>query len=73
MTHGETERHGAPPDGTALFRCIEGSFRSIVGGELVPLERDDDSRRRWLYERAPFGVLAHESGSDLIRQWRDVT
>ncbi|MEV0050469.1 MEKHLA domain-containing protein [Saccharopolyspora shandongensis] len=53
-----------PPDGTALFRCIEGSFRSLVGLELVPLDGNEDSRERWLYEQAPFGILAHDGGSD---------
>ena len=52
------------PEGVALFRCIESSYRTLVHHELVAVSGDDRQRARWLYEDAPFGVLAHDGGAD---------
>jgi PAS domain-containing protein len=47
-----------------IFLRIEQSHRSVVGGALVPIEGDAEARERWLYEQAPFGLLAHDGGAD---------
>ena len=48
----------------AVFRCLEDSHRRLVGERLVPVDGPVEVRRRWLYEEAPFGVLAHDGGDD---------
>jgi PAS domain-containing protein len=47
-----------------VFLRIERSHRTVVGGALVPVDGDVETRERWLYTQAPFGLLAHDGGSD---------
>jgi hypothetical protein len=45
----------------AFARLMCDSFARFVGRELVP---DSEPAARWLYEEAPFGLLAHNAGDD---------
>lgn len=43
-----------------FFALVTGSFERLVGRRLCP----DGGDAAWLYDRAPFPVLAHDGGSD---------
>lgn len=43
-----------------LFGLLTGSYARLVGRSLVPEGADAD----WLYEEAPFAVLAHDTSED---------
>ena len=45
-----------------FFALLAGSYRKLVGSPLVAVDQLDAPR--WLYEEAPFGVLAHDTGED---------
>jgi PAS domain S-box-containing protein len=42
------------------FGLLTGSFAKLVGRSLVPKDANAD----WLYEEAPFAVLAHDTAED---------
>lgn len=44
----------------AIFSLLAGSFARMVGKGLVPADTDAE----WLYEQAPFAVLAHDTAED---------
>ncbi|MFD0986913.1 MEKHLA domain-containing protein [Methyloligella solikamskensis] len=50
----------ADPLDSAFFDLLTGSYRRLVGTDLVVPGRD----ARWLYEDAPFAVLAHNTDDD---------
>ncbi|WP_069095855.1 MEKHLA domain-containing protein [Methyloligella halotolerans] len=43
-----------------FFDLLTGSYRRLVGDDLAPPGQDV----RWLYEEAPFAVLAHNTDED---------
>lgn len=43
---------------------LTGSYARLVGGSIIPPQYNDQSAAIWLYEEAPFCVLAHDAGSD---------
>ncbi|MEG3084383.1 MEKHLA domain-containing protein [Sphingomonas sp. PB2P12] len=45
-----------------FFELLVNSYQRIVGKPLVPDNRDE----QWLYESAPFAVVAHNSNPDPI-------
>jgi PAS domain S-box-containing protein len=47
---------------SAFFTLLNGSFARLVGTSLVPTDRDAD----WLYNDAPFAVLAHNTEADPV-------
>jgi MEKHLA domain-containing protein len=49
-----------------FYELLAGSYSRLVGVSLVPLEFDDASAARWLYEEAPFCVLAHNTDPDPV-------
>jgi hypothetical protein len=49
-----------------FFDLLAGSYSRLVGERLVPSEHDDQNAVRWLYEEAPFCVLAHNTDPDPI-------
>lgn len=53
----------ARPD-AAISAIVLKSFARIVGRPLVPAGLDDGQAVRWLYEEAPYGVLAHDTAAD---------
>lgn len=48
----------------ALSALLLESYRRVVGRSLAPKELDDALAARWLYEQAPFCVLAHDTQAD---------
>ena len=54
---------GVRPD-AAVSAIILKSYGRIVGRPLVPAEIDDGQAGRWLYEDAPYCVLAHDTSLD---------
>lgn len=67
MSEPSRRTHEAPdprrdPGFTALLLH---SYRRLVGGGLHPAVRASDTEAaRWLYEDAPFGLLAHDASAD---------
>jgi PAS domain-containing protein len=59
MTLEELPAGGLSHD-AAFFGLLTLSHRRLVGTPLVPEGRD----ARWLYEEAPFAVVAHDTGAD---------
>ena len=49
-----------------FFDLLAGSHARLIGMPLVPHEQDDQQAARWLYEKAPYCVLAHNTDSDPI-------
>jgi hypothetical protein len=49
-----------------FFELLRGSYRRIVGSNLVPGALTQREAVRWLYEDAPFGLLAHDTAADPI-------
>ena len=49
-----------------FLRLLAGSHARLVGAKLLPEDAGDDdaARARWLYEMAPFCVLAHNTDAD---------
>jgi hypothetical protein len=52
----------------AFYRLLAGSHARLVGRPLMADEAggDDAAKARWLYERAPFCVLAHNTDADPV-------
>jgi hypothetical protein len=49
-----------------FFDLLAESYFRLVGERLVPSEYDNESAARWLYEEAPYCVLAHSTDPDPI-------
>jgi hypothetical protein len=49
-----------------FFELLTGSYARLLGAPLVPLEYDEGNPMLWLYEQAPFCVLAHNTDPDPI-------
>jgi hypothetical protein len=47
-----------------FFRLLAGSYIRLVGAPLVDRDGDDLQKARWLYEDAPYCVLAHNTDVD---------
>ncbi|HTI17692.1 MAG TPA: MEKHLA domain-containing protein [Trinickia sp.] len=47
-----------------FFKLMADSFARLLGDELVPGEMTAEAAARWLYEDAPFAVLAHSPEDD---------
>ena len=49
-----------------FLRLLAGSHARLVGAPLLPEEAGDDpaAQARWLYDEAPFCVLAHNTDAD---------
>jgi MEKHLA domain len=50
----------------AFFDLLTQSYRRLLGEELVPPEMTAPEGVRWLYESAPFLLLAHNTESDPV-------
>ena len=50
----------------AFFDLLASSHARLVGAPLVPVEQDNQEAARWLYEEAPYCVLAHNTDSDPV-------
>jgi hypothetical protein len=51
---------------TDFFRLLAGSYGRLVGKSLVPNELNLDQGAAWLYDEAPFGILAHDTAADPV-------
>ncbi|MEX3943296.1 MEKHLA domain-containing protein [Paraburkholderia sp. BR10937] len=49
-----------------FFRLLSGSYRRLVGEPLIPQGMSDAESALWLYEAAPFGLLAHNTQADPV-------
>jgi PAS domain S-box-containing protein len=49
-----------------FFDLLAGSYARLVGRPLVPIDLAAMEGPRWLYETAPFGLLAHNTEADPI-------
>ena len=49
-----------------FFDLLAGSYSRLVGAPLVPAEQDKQHAPHWLYQEAPYCVLAHNSDPDPI-------
>jgi hypothetical protein len=49
-----------------FYDLLAGSYFRLVGKRLVPSEDDNQKAARWLYEEAPYCVLAHSTDPDPI-------
>lgn len=49
-----------------FFELLCGSYGRIVGKDLVPRVLTQREAVRWLYEDAPFGLLAHDTATDPV-------
>jgi hypothetical protein len=45
---------------------LTASYTRLVGGLIIPREYSTHTAARWLYEEAPFCVLAHDGEPDPI-------
>ena len=51
---------------TEFFCLLSDSYRRLVGKSLVPDGMSVSESAAWLYEVAPFGVLAHSAAADPV-------
>lgn len=49
-----------------FFRLLAGSYHRLLGKPLVPGGLSAAEGAAWLYEEAPFGILAHDTAPDPI-------
>jgi hypothetical protein len=49
-----------------FFQLLTGSYARFVGGALIPAELSVTDAARWLYEEAPFAILAHNTDTDPV-------
>jgi hypothetical protein len=50
----------------AFYELLSGSYERLVGMPLIPPEQEKQNAARWLYEAAPFCVLAHNTARDPV-------
>ncbi len=58
------DANGAMPPSLDVSIIVLESYRRIVGHQLVPARLDAGQAAYWLYEDAPFCVLAHDASAD---------
>jgi PAS domain S-box-containing protein len=49
-----------------FFDLLTGSYRRLLGRPLIDIDLTPSEGPRWLYETAPFGLLAHDTQADPI-------
>ena len=69
LTHGDDGRPGGGADSRlpgdpALPRLLLDSYERLTGVSLLPADVGRDEAAQWLYEAAPFCVLAHDTAPD---------
>lgn len=50
----------------AFFMLLAQSYRRLLGQSLVPEGMSQPAAAQWLYEDAPFGILAHTAAADPV-------
>jgi PAS domain-containing protein len=48
----------------AFFALLDSSYSRLLGRSLAPAGMTIEAAARWLYEDAPFGILAHNTDAD---------
>lgn len=54
--------HSSP----VFFQLLADSYARLLGQSLVPADLATADATEWLYERAPFAVLAHNTAADPV-------
>ena len=54
------------PGDTAYYQLLADSYQRLLGRALVPEPMPAGKAARWLYEEAPFAVLAHNTAPDPV-------
>lgn len=49
-----------------FFDLLNGSYTRLLGTPLVPEGVDGADGAEWLYQHAPFAVMAHDGGADPV-------
>ncbi|MEM5340288.1 MEKHLA domain-containing protein [Paraburkholderia azotifigens] len=49
-----------------FFNLLTGSYARLLGTDLVPKHERVDDAIAWLYQDAPFGLLAHNAADDPV-------
>jgi len=49
-----------------FFKLLTGSYARLVGAELVAGHQRAEDAAAWLYHKAPFGLLAHNTAEDPV-------
>jgi PAS domain S-box-containing protein len=55
-----------PGTDPGFFQLLADSHRRLLGRPLVPEDIEPAEAATWLYESAPFGVLAHDTAPDPV-------
>jgi PAS domain-containing protein len=50
----------------SFFHLLADSYRRFIGHPLIPEAMTAEGGMRWLYEDAPFGILAHNTAPDPV-------
>ena len=50
----------------AFFKLLESSYSRLLKRPLAAAGLDAAAGARWLYEEAPFGILAHDAAADPV-------
>jgi PAS domain-containing protein len=56
-----------------FFSLLSHSYARLLGKPLVPAQVPIEDAARWLYESAPFGVLAHNTEADPVFVYGNLT
>jgi hypothetical protein len=57
----------------SLVALLERSYRAAFGRALVPVDGHLAARASWLYERALFGLLAHDAQPEPVFVYANLT
>lgn len=55
-----------PPAASTLYRLLADSYARWLDQSLVDPAFTDEEGARWLYQEAPFGLLAHDTRADPV-------
>jgi PAS domain S-box-containing protein len=50
----------------AFIQLLSGSFQRLLKRPLTPAGLSPEAAAKWLYEEAPFGLLAHDTAADPV-------
>ncbi|VVE83662.1 MEKHLA domain-containing protein [Pandoraea sputorum] len=57
----------------AFFQLLADSYARLLGRPLVPQDISSEDAAEWLYEHAPFAVLAHDTAADPVFMYGNKT
>ncbi|QQC66444.1 MEKHLA domain-containing protein [Paraburkholderia ginsengisoli] len=56
-----------------FFKLLSTSYSRLLGKPLVPEHVRNEDAPRWLYEQAPFGLLAHDTNAEPVFVYGNLT